>query len=168
MTSRQANLIFNKLLLQTVDKALSELAFMIPGEVGTEKLYSQNWDHLCKVDFSGPFSGELHVGITNSMLMPLAENMIGVEPGAELPEGVCELDALKELLNVICGNLLPEIEGQEAVFDISAPEVLQKEGAVKSQFSELGNASVSLDEGKACFVIFAELDKITPMKKIGV
>jgi hypothetical protein len=30
-------------------------------------------------------------------------------------------DALREALNVICGNLLPRIGGTEAVYDIQAP-----------------------------------------------
>ena len=33
-------------------------------------------------------------------------------------------DALKEVINVICGNILPALAGAEAVFNISAPDIL--------------------------------------------
>ena len=36
-------------------------------------------------------------------------------------------DALKELTNVICGNLLPELNGTEPVYFISAPQIVPVE-----------------------------------------
>ena len=53
-----------------------------------------------KVGFDGPFRGEL------TLRAP-------------------QTDALRELLNVICGNLLPEIAGSEAVFDVLAPRLAE-------------------------------------------
>jgi hypothetical protein len=75
------------------------------------------------VAFSGPFSGELVVRASAEMLPHLAANMLGLEePSAASTDH--QEDALKELANVICGNLLPAMAGTEPVFRVGVPRVL--------------------------------------------
>ena len=49
--------------------------------------------------------------------------MLGLMSPDELPPGVDTTDSLKEMANVICGNILPAIAGDDAVFDIGGPEI---------------------------------------------
>lgn len=72
------------------------------------------------VEFKGPLEGALEVRLTEDLVPELASNMIGFEEAPD-PE-VCR-DAVGELVNVICGNLLPELAGYSAVFDLTAPIV---------------------------------------------
>ena len=71
--------------------------------------------------------------------------MLGQE---EPPPEPTQKDALGEIVNVICGNLLPSIAGPEPVFDISAPEILEKNAATQpAEQSPSALASVGLDVG---------------------
>ena len=68
--------------------------------------------------------------ISTSVLPELAGNMLGMDDDAEISETE-QQDALKEILNVICGNALPAIAGDQVEFSIDAPEVLSPEDAAK-------------------------------------
>jgi CheY-specific phosphatase CheX len=49
--------------------------------------------------------------------------MLGEEP--DDPNAIAKgADALKELLNVLCGNLLTAFAGEEPVFDLAVPETM--------------------------------------------
>jgi CheY-specific phosphatase CheX len=80
------------------------------------------------VSFTGPFDGMLILAVSEGVLSELAANMLGLENGYS-PTLEQQEDALKELVNVICGNLLPAIAGKEPVFHIGAPEALTAESS---------------------------------------
>ena len=56
------------------------------------------------------------------MCPELAANVLGLDEDDEKVEEKAR-DALKELLNVSCGNILTELAGTEPVFDLSVPIV---------------------------------------------
>jgi hypothetical protein len=66
-------------------------------------------------------SGSLTLVMPEAMAVEIAANFLGVDaddPAAD----VAARDALKELLNIVCGNVLTALYGQEAVFDLEIPE----------------------------------------------
>jgi CheY-specific phosphatase CheX len=73
-----------------------------------------------RVTFAGPFAGALTVRVSDDVATTLAANMLGVD--AIAGEDRLVRDALGEVANVICGNLLPELAGRAAVFHLGAPE----------------------------------------------
>lgn len=75
------------------------------------------------VEFTGPFGGRMTLGVSYAMLPVLAANMLGLDEGT-LPSDDQQDDALKELLNVICGNVLPALAGTESVFNVQAPRLM--------------------------------------------
>lgn len=75
------------------------------------------------VGFEGEFSGSLVLEAPDGLLPELAANMLGLEVAAAASRGI-QIDAFKELANVICGNVLPAIAGSEPVFHIAAPVAL--------------------------------------------
>ena len=83
-----------------------------------------------RVDFNGYFGGSLWMRISTCVIPELAGNMLGIDDDAEISEAE-QQDALKEILNVICGNALPAIAGDQVEFSIEAPEVLSPEDAAK-------------------------------------
>ncbi|MFP4355083.1 MAG: chemotaxis protein CheX [Phycisphaerae bacterium] len=111
------------------------------------------------VEFSGPFAGALFLSAPQPMLDELAANMLGFEQGeAGLPSDDVKNDALKELLNVICGNLLPEIAGNEAVFKVHAPQI-QPESAIPETYRDqhqAGAAKFYVEEGALELVVFVD------------
>ncbi|MDD2237994.1 MAG: chemotaxis protein CheX, partial [Kiritimatiellae bacterium] len=83
-----------------------------------------------EIEFSGPFSGRLSLVASPSFCSLLAANVLGMEP-AELTVEHAE-DALRELVNVICGELLVALAGKAVIFDLSAP-VLKRISAADAQ-----------------------------------
>ncbi len=78
------------------------------------------------VSFAGPFSGNLIMVVSGQILPELTGNMLGVDDNAETTLEQRH-DALKELINVICGNLLPTIAGKHSIFNVNAPVILPGE-----------------------------------------
>jgi chemotaxis protein CheY-P-specific phosphatase CheC len=83
-----------------------------------------------RVDFNGYFDGRLLMRISACVIPELANNMLGRDDDAEISDSE-QQDALKEILNVICGNALPAIAGDQVEFNIVAPEILSQKDAAK-------------------------------------
>ncbi len=164
-----ATLNFDNLLFQVAERTFGEPAFFLVEleEISQAKNHEpSHWGYCARVEFTGPFNGELHVAISENMLPPLASNMLGIDECEDLPTGVKMEDALKELLNVTCGNLLPLIGGDQVVFHIGAPELLPPPAPpVPEKYVPVGHVRMSLDAGAAYFALFLDPsagDKLTP------
>jgi len=75
-----------------------------------------------EVSFHGPVHGRLVLTVSDTMLAALGANMLGGDDVQATSEDQ-QRDALKEVLNVICGNLLPILYNQYDVFDVQAPVI---------------------------------------------
>ena len=117
---------------------------------------------LTKVSFEGPFTGTLFLAVPAQMTGQLAANMLGRED-IESISLQHQQDAVKELANVICGNLLPEIAGNEAVFHVCGPELLGEGQIPSAQENQrrLATASLDLHVGKVELAFF--VDKRAPV-----
>jgi CheY-specific phosphatase CheX len=69
------------------------------------------------VDFTGPLAGRVELHCTHTALVVLTDNMLGISGS----DGALQRDAIGELANVICGNLLPSLAGPAAVYRLSPP-----------------------------------------------
>lgn len=108
----------------TCKTILEELAFLFcESQDATTFDYNQIKDaHKASMKFMGPKSGKLEIAAGQNLCLILAGNMLGVEPDEEMASAYSD-DALKEALNVLCGRFLTEAYGEEAVFNLSAPEI---------------------------------------------
>jgi CheY-specific phosphatase CheX len=132
-------------------KTLEKLAFMFSFPDPEE---SEPEDAMrVAVDFKGVFTGSLLMEISRGAVPELAANMLGIEPACDSTLEQCE-DALKEALNVICGNLLPVIAGSEEVFHIDAPRLVSGPGAEPSFPAEPSGVSRLLLENGRCRLLF--------------
>ena len=97
------------------------------------------------IHFTGPFSGHLSLCASGPFCMLLATNVLGMEVDELSPEHA--RDALKELTNITCGELLAALAGKKTVFDLSVP-VIEKidAAAVKSDLALPGTVSVLIDD----------------------
>jgi chemotaxis protein CheY-P-specific phosphatase CheC len=94
-----------------------------------------------RVDFSGFIAGSLLMRISCSASQELAINMLGLDDDDEISREDKQ-DAFKEMLNVICGNALPAIAGNQVEFNIGPPEIL----------SETASATVLSETNPECIV----------------
>ena len=98
---------------------------------------------ILAVDFSGAGRGCLHLTLPDSMIASVASSMLGEDGPLELSE---QYDAVCELANIVCGNVLPLIAGERAVFDLASPRVIATMDADLGETSD-ACARVLLDEG---------------------
>lgn len=108
-------------LTTVVLDVLGELAFMVtddePAELPTGTVWMQG-----EVSYCGEVSGTLRCWCTRDFAARLAANLLGIE----LDEGEAQIsaeDALREFLNVLCGQLVTTWHGTEGVFNLSIPSV---------------------------------------------
>jgi CheY-specific phosphatase CheX len=74
------------------------------------------------ITFSGHGSGELGMLMEPGLAAQLASRVLGVDGSEPLIQEMV-LDAVKELLNVICGQFLTFRFGEEPVFSLGVPRV---------------------------------------------
>ncbi len=104
---------------------VEQMAFMFVEaiEEGDEAVPAPSECLIAHLKFGGEFSGKLSIAVPTEMCAELAANMLGEE--ADDPDAIAKgTDALKELLNVLCGNLLTAFAGEDPVFDLGVPESL--------------------------------------------
>ena len=114
------NAAISGILSDVVVDTLEKLAFLfaVPLE-GPAPEETRELATVC-VRFSGPLRGGMRLSLSQPVLSELAANMLGADDGSALSADE-QHDALRELINVICGNLLPLIGGNNAEFTIQTP-----------------------------------------------
>ncbi len=146
--------------LKTVgEETFESLAFMLMMDDDACESAGDGNAATARITFSGPFEGAVYLGASAGVLPAVAANMLGLEFD-EAPEDAVQHDAFKELLNVICGNLLPRIAGSQAVFDVRPAEILAP-GPLPTQHENCtlaGKTTMLLDEGKAELALFVAGD----------
>lgn len=106
-------------LYQAAALTFEGLAFAFPtGELSEEEARAR-LEAAVRVDFRGSFGGYLVLGVSGGILRQLTENMLGNE---QMVTDRLQGDALGELGNVICGNVLDLIGGPESRFRLEAPQ----------------------------------------------
>lgn len=83
---------------------------------------SARFQAAADIEFSGPFCGTLSVMVWGDLLETLTSNMLGDD---ETPSKYQQLDALGEVANVICGNVLPNIGNPRDVFRLAPPKLIE-------------------------------------------
>jgi chemotaxis protein CheX len=143
--------IISKVTAETLEK----LAFMFASPYDPEDSTEENPDTGVSVFFDGPFSGTLGMKVSGEVLSEIAANMLGVDDEDEITLDD-KNDALKETVNIICGNILPAIGGKQAVFSIDAPKIIPEGEDVQVRDGEklVSDVKLSLDEGRCDLVLF--------------
>jgi len=147
------NHVISKVVTETIEK----LVFMFASSYTPEDSTEENPDIGVNVSFSGPFSGTLGMKVSEEVLSEIAVNMLGVDDEDEITLED-KTDALKETINVFCGNILPAIGGKTAVFNINAPEIVPEGEDMKAKGGEklISDVKLSLDEGRCDLVLFVK------------
>lgn len=132
-------------LSQTLAATFEELALICPDLKLSDKQSESQVDVAMSVAFNGPLNGRLVLKASSQVLPSIAENMLGTDT---IDGQSVERDALGELANVMCGNLLPLIGGAQAVFVLSAPAPY--DAATDSlRVLPSARACVGIEEGRA-------------------
>jgi hypothetical protein len=109
---------YQQQLTEVTARTLEELCFFFPMPLLSDEQRDAVVDAAMSVRFAGPLRGRLVVRMCGGVLPILTSNMLGDADG----DPRMQRDALAEVANVICGNLLPLIAGADAEFSLDAPQ----------------------------------------------
>jgi hypothetical protein len=153
------------ILTDVVVDTLEKLAFMFAVPLEGPAPASKRELATGRVRFSGPLCGGMQLSLSRSLLAELAGNMLGVDDASALSADE-QHDALCELINVICGNLLPLIGGNYAEFHIQTP-FIQAGGAPGAiEFGPV-NAFSNLSVESGICLVALQLDDPATAKGVG-
>ena len=132
------------------------LMFLMPEDEAGE--FDQMPTKTVSVAFTGPFTGTLFLAVSETMLPELAGNMLGLSDDGAGPDLDHQHDALKEVINVICGNLLPAMAGTEPVFEVCAPQLLETNDIPETYNGQppACTTRMFLDAGAATMTLFVD------------
>ena len=100
-----------------------QMAFMFGETVEADDIKSQSQKFkIAGMTFTGDMSGSLEMIIEEGMGSVIASNILGIEPEDEKAARF-GADSFKEMLNVVCGQCLTNIAGEEPVFNLSVPDI---------------------------------------------
>jgi CheY-specific phosphatase CheX len=115
------------------------LAFMVasPDSPKEEGHSESPFEAATCVAFTGAFGGRLTVVVYGGVLPAIVGNMVGPENARDADS---QTDALGELANVICGNVLTRIAGGEETFRLEASRPVSRKDVAR----ELGKPAATL------------------------
>ncbi len=118
------------------------LAFMFGDELEKDDVQCPEDNFIqARMLFSGHKKGSIEIIIPARLAPALAYNILGVDESEPIEMEMAE-DALRELLNTLCGRLLPALFTDKETFDLHPPEV---EPVTRKQWQEF----LSLEESLA-------------------
>jgi hypothetical protein len=154
-----------QLIVQVAQDILETLAFLSTRPV-EEVADVKGARAAVGVEYAGPYAGIMLLDLPAEVLPELAANMLGVDLGEEGEEKQRQ-DALGELGNVLCGNLLGQANGTEAVFNLKAPQPLTPEqiGEWRGRGSAL-SAKIGLAQGW-CEIVLVRFQPVPAVPEEG-
>jgi hypothetical protein len=111
-------------LTTVLSDVLGDLAFMIADDEAAEPATGRVWLRG-EIAYHGPDSGSLRLWSTRSFASRLAANLLGLEPEDGSAQVGAE-DAVREFMNVFCGQLVTAWYGRGPVFNLSIAEVTEQ------------------------------------------
>ncbi len=102
-------------------EVLANLAFMFTDDEISEAPPETSWLEIA-ISYSGPLEGTLRLRCTTEFSVLLAANLLGIDPQDDDAESKAR-DAVKEFMNVLCGQFVTAVHSSDQVFDLSIPEV---------------------------------------------
>lgn len=106
-----------------------------------------------QVKFKGDYNGKLVVETRGGLFAAIAANMLG----NDLPSFQQKNDALGEVANIICGNVVPSLgrkSGQE--YKIESPVVLSVDEMPADTEQPLAQMTLNLSEGRVDIKFFLD------------
>lgn len=102
---------------------LEQLAFMFCDELDKTDVQNSDDDFLkATMVFSGHHGGAVDIIVPRLLTPALVYNILGMDESDLIESDISE-DALKELLNTLCGRMLPALFTDVETFDLHPPEI---------------------------------------------
>lgn len=108
-------------LTKTFSEVLANLAFLFTDVQEAEADSDDQWLETT-IGYNGPQEGMLRLLCTRTFSIHLAENLLGTD--REDPDLTTKADdAVKELMNIVCGQFITAAHGTSEVFNLTIPRI---------------------------------------------
>ena len=104
-------------------EVLANLAFMFTDEDLADPPAGEIWLEIT-IGYRGPVAGTLRLRCPRDFSTRLAANLLGMDPDDPDTEQSAN-DAVKEFMNIICGQFVTAAHGTEAVFSLTIPDIVE-------------------------------------------
>ena len=101
-------------------EVLANLAFMFTDEDPADTSAAGTWLETF-ISYEGPVKGTLRFQCPREFCVLLAGNLLGIDPQDDDAESRAE-DAVKEFMNILCGQFITTTHGTDDVFNLTIPE----------------------------------------------
>ena len=139
-------------LLQAAVLTFEQVCFLCPE---TEHVIAPPLDTLevaATIEFCGVLRGGVCLRLAADLLPVITANMLGeLEAPADRQH-----DALGEVTNIICGNVLPQIAPPHEVFQLTPPQIIDAHSAITSMGTHVAEVSLGLEDGWATLDLYVE------------
>jgi CheY-specific phosphatase CheX len=125
--------------LRVMAEVAENLGFLTPMGIA-EGLPAESQVATVGVAFTGARTGRVVLAVSRGLGDELVRNMLGLPPGTAPEDGLAG-EATLEMANVIAGNLLPTLYGDQMEFHLDAPV------PIPAQALPDGGCAVELMEG---------------------
>ncbi len=139
-------------LYQTAALTFEDLAFTFLTPEMLDATLEVEPEASAFVEFKGPISGRMVISVYGCVLTEIAANMLGQ---SEIPTDEEQLDALGEMANIICGNVLPKITNKTDIFNIDAPKASNGASVwADASGSPAAHVTLPLADGRADLMLY--------------
>lgn len=107
-------------LTTVFSEVLANMAFMFTDEKPAEPPPGVVWIETT-VAYRGSVAGTLRLWCTRDFSIRLAANLLGTHPDTDQSAN----DAVKEFMNVLCGQFITSTYGTEEAFSLAIPEIVK-------------------------------------------
>ncbi len=116
---------YDTILSEVFCDVLINYGFMFGDPAPKDELLTSDTDYLrTTVSFAGHRTGVIGISTPADLGAQLAANVLGLEPDDD-DSIESALDAVKELVNIVCGQFLTSAFGDEPIFDLLPPVSLE-------------------------------------------
>jgi len=129
----------NSIIRQTAAMVLENAAFVFVDEdIGNTDISGYSFIGG-KINFDGKYCGNVSIWMASETIDSIARNLLSIDDDDKVSVKQRD-DALKEMLNMITGNLLTSLYDEQLVFNLDIPQLLKE----KLNTDELPEYSVTL------------------------
>ena len=113
----------NNILIRVCCDVFESLSFMFGEAIDLDEVDSESESFInVSISYKGNRAGAVFLIVSDETAKILAYNILGIDEDKEDLPSEYYMDALKELLNTICGQFITAMFGDEPVFDLTVPE----------------------------------------------
>ncbi|MBN2297775.1 MAG: response regulator [Deltaproteobacteria bacterium] len=122
-------------LIQAMRQVMPSMASMSPYFPESGDVPGMQGDALnVNIAYSGWHKGELGLILEHRLVSRIAARIMGLDDAEDISDDMVE-DALRELMNVICGHFITLMYGEKALLDVSTPQVFPVKNALCNMLS---------------------------------